>query len=121
MSMMCAPDSDVPPENIDRFGEIQVQVYWAVEDLPVKKESHHGEDSDEKDFEILSRPVDEKFKLIQHRFAAGLGEPVIEEDPGRWGGTETTAVDQNEEFWFHFLYRDIEWLKMEGIAPKNSE
>ncbi|KAG9094966.1 hypothetical protein FS749_011413 [Ceratobasidium sp. UAMH 11750] len=100
-------DNPIPPENLNYFGRISVHVCWAIDLPPVKQESPRGVDPDDEDFEVLSRPVDETLKQIQHRFAAGLGEPVIKKHPGSQETIETEAVNENEQFFFTFLYRDI--------------
>ncbi|KAG8737881.1 hypothetical protein FRC10_007567 [Ceratobasidium sp. 414] len=110
-------ESATPSENIKQFGEIGVEVFWAVWLPLVKKEL--GEDWDVEDVEILSKPVDEKLKHIQHRFVASLGEPEADEDAASRTELDTEWVNEDEVFWFSFQYRDIEWLKAEGIVPKH--
>ncbi|KAG9127780.1 hypothetical protein FRC07_009368 [Ceratobasidium sp. 392] len=109
-------ENNIPPENLDYFGNISVEVYWAKVSS-VKKESGTGEDSDDEDFAILAEPVNERLKHMQDRFAAGLGDQIIDDEPGNRDNIEVDGVNENEEFWFIFKYRDAEWLKSEGIVP----
>ncbi|KAG9109150.1 hypothetical protein FRC07_008361 [Ceratobasidium sp. 392] len=113
-------DDGVPPRNLDKFGNISVLAYWATKSPYIQTDSVNEYDSDDNDLTPLSNPVDEKWKPVQHRFAAGLGEPEPNKASGGERDSNFEGVNDDEEFWFHFKYSDNEWLKTERIAPNHT-
>ncbi|KAG8717334.1 hypothetical protein FRC08_007667 [Ceratobasidium sp. 394] len=107
-------DEDMPPPNLSSFGEVEVRVWWAVEDPDVE----FSPLSWEFDLKLLSNPVNEKFKKVQHRYTGGLDQAEAEPDVGARDGKSLTRPLQKVPFLFCFKYRDAEWLKAERIIPR---
>ncbi|KAG8706681.1 hypothetical protein FRC08_000914 [Ceratobasidium sp. 394] len=106
-------EEDIPPPNLDSFGQVEVAVWWALEDPDI-------EDSNSKfDLSLLSNPINEKFKKVQHRCAGGLGQAEVDPDVGARISFATKPL-QKEAFMFNFKYGDAEWFKAEKIIPRTT-
>ncbi|KAG9080491.1 hypothetical protein FRC06_006519, partial [Ceratobasidium sp. 370] len=107
-------DEDMPPPNLGSFGEVEVRVWWAVEDPDIEFSPLAWEF----DLNLLSNPINEKFKNVQHRCAGGLDQVEVDPNASARMSKASTRPLQKEPFLFSFKYRDVEWLRAEKIIPR---
>ncbi|KAG8739679.1 hypothetical protein FRC10_005275 [Ceratobasidium sp. 414] len=99
-------DEDVPPPNLSNFGEVEVRVWWAVEDPDIEVSPL----SWEFDLNLLSNPINERFKKVQYRCTGGLDQAEADLGADARVSKATTRPLQEEAFTFSFKYRDTgEW------------
>ncbi|KAG8717335.1 hypothetical protein FRC08_007668 [Ceratobasidium sp. 394] len=107
---------DTPPPNLNSFGQIKVLVWWAVEDPDIEK-SELGWTSDTS---LLSNTINEKFKKVEHRCAAGLDQAEVDPNSDARIKAAPTRPLHKKAFVFKFQYRDAEWFKAEQNVQHTS-